>query len=119
MQLWFRDLSEHDEATLEILVSVLTDYEIRRELLARGAMASLEQLDRITAAARYVQVTPEAARVAAELRARLRTDTRARFSDADLIMVVQAKLEHAALVTTDRWIHALPDIDARDWNALE
>lgn len=118
VQGWFRELLERGDDAPEVLVSVLADYELRRSLLARNATASLEQLDRIAAAARYLPVTPEAARLAAERRAKLQGPAFARLSDADLIMVAQAELEQATVVTSDAAIQSLTNVTAKDWDAV-
>ena len=63
-------------------------------------------------------VTLEAARLAAERRAQLQDAASAGLSDADLIMVVQAELEHAVLVTSDAAIKSMADVTAKDWDAV-
>jgi predicted nucleic acid-binding protein len=118
VQRWFRELLERGDSAPEILIPVLADYEIRRAFLTRGASASLEQLDRIEAVARTLPVTPQATRMAAELRSKLGCPPGADLSDADLVIVAQAQLEQAVLVTSDRAIKELANVVAKDWDAV-
>lgn len=118
VQRWFQSLLERGPAAPELLISVLADYELRRTLMGRKATASLEQLDRIAGAARYLNVTAEVARRAAELRTKLQQELGTQLSDADLMMVAQAQLENATLVTSDRALSSLSNIDANDWDAV-
>lgn len=118
VQRWFRELLDRGDEAPELLVSVLADYELRRTFLARGATASLEQFDRILAASRCLPVTPQAAHRAAELRTELQSGTGATLSDVDLIIVAQAELERAVLVTNDNALKALKNVTAKDWDAV-
>lgn len=119
VQQWFREMLEQGSEAPELLVSVLADYELRRQLLDVDAVKSLEHLDTLSRFLRYVPVTAEACRRAIELRRSLPGEpARMQLSDGDLIMVAQAALEDAVLVTSDKALRRIPTIVASDWNEL-
>lgn len=119
VQEWFRSLLERGADAPELLVSVLSDYELRRKLLDVEATESLRQLDALARTLRYLPLTAEAGQRAAELRHSLKAKSARAFSDADLLMAAQAQIEGAVLVTNDPHLKRLPGIVAKDWNELE
>ena len=115
VQEWFRSLLEQGSHVSEVLVSVLADYELRRHLLKMGAVESLRRLDDLAQCLRYVPVTAEAGRRAAELRQAMATQGMPGVSDAGLLMAAQAMIENAVLITNDRTTARIPGVQARDW----
>jgi len=119
VQRWFHQMLEQGNAAPELLVSVLADYELRRKLLEMHATESLEHLDTLAKFLRYVPVTAETARRAAELRQELSGElVQKELSDADLLMAAQAALEGAVLVTSDMALRRIPSVSAKDWNEV-
>ena len=117
VQQWFRQLLERGNTAPELLVSVLSDYELRRKLLEVNATESLEHLDALAKSLRYVPVTAEASRRAAELRHSLSGELA--LPDADLLVAAQAAIEGATLVTSDLALRGMPSVSARDWNEID
>lgn len=117
VQGWFRSILERGARAPEILISVIADYELRRKLLDEGAAESLLQLGELARSLRYVPLTAEASRRAAEMRHVM--GKTARVSDADLLMAAQAEIEGAVLVTNDHLIQRIPGIMAKDWNEVD
>lgn len=115
---WLRSILDRGADAPELLVSVLADYELRRKLLDLDAKESLLHLDELARTLRYVPLTAEAGRRAAELRHALGKDGASGLSDADLLMVAQAEIEGASLVTNDRAILRIPGIMAQDWGEI-
>ena len=75
--------------------------------------------DTIAKFLRYVPVTAEAGRRAAELRQSLSGEPAQKdLSDADLLMAAQAAIEGAVLVTSDTALHRIPSVSAKDWNEI-
>lgn len=119
VQDWFRKLLEQGPAAPELLVSVLADYELRRKLQDLHAAESLRHLDTLARSLRYVPVTAETSRRAAELRQSLSSEPGHRgLSDADLIMAAQAAMEGAVLVTSDAALRRVPDVTVKDWSEI-
>jgi predicted nucleic acid-binding protein len=119
VQEWLRSLLLRGADAPELLVSVLADYELRRALLRRGAHASLAQLDSVVRSASYVPVTAEVGRRAADISAGLSPELRRRVSDVDILIAAQAQIENAILVTSDRALHDVPGVVAKDWTEIE
>jgi predicted nucleic acid-binding protein len=99
----------------ELLVSVLADFELRRALHRKGATKSLEHLEDVAKALRFVPVYAEATRRAA----RMSATAQPRISDAGAIVAVQALAEGAVLVTTDADLLAVEGLEARRWNEID
>jgi predicted nucleic acid-binding protein len=118
VQQWFRSLLERGEAAPEFLVSVIADYELRRHLLAMNAGESLRQLDVLVGSLRCVPITAETSRRAAELRYAAGIEVPSYSFDADLLMVAQAQIEGARIVTSDRRLQGIPGVVARDWDEI-
>lgn len=82
-------------------MSEFADYELRRELLRINSRHSLRRLDELTRELRYVPVTTATWRATARLWAEQRRTGRPTGDglDGDLLLVVQAREELAAVVT--------------------
>ena len=119
VQRWFQQMLERGAAAPELLVSVLADYELRRKLLEVDATESLVHLDTLAKFLRYVPVTAEVARRAAELRQSLFGElAQMPLSDADLLMAAQAAALGATIVTSDKALLRIPSLAARDWSEI-
>src|SRR5947209_7574622 len=85
---WARDLLA---AGVRVIVPEIADYEVRREMIRRGATASLARLDRMKVGFDYAPITTEIMLLAAELWAQARNTGRPTASpdslDADCILV--------------------------------
>lgn len=119
VQDWFRALLERAGGAPELLVSVIADYELRQHLVAKGAVESLAQLDAVIGSLRCVPVNAEASRRAAELRGLLSQQGATNALGADLLMAAQALIEGAVLVTSDRGLHHIPGLTAKDWSEID
>jgi predicted nucleic acid-binding protein len=88
---WARDLLA---AGIRVLILEVVDFEVRRELIRRGATAGLARLDRLGVGFEYVPITTAAMRRAAALWAQARHAGRPtadpRELDADCILAAQA-----------------------------
>jgi predicted nucleic acid-binding protein len=113
---WFRQLLR-GPARPELLASVLVDFELRRGLARLGATTSMHHYTEFAKAVRFIPVSLEATRRAAELTrdAKSLED----LSEADALIAAQALLEDAILVTPDRALHRVPGLDARDWSTID
>lgn len=112
---WFRRaVLEH-----ELLLSEFADYELRRELLRIGSRLSLRRLDELTRELRYVPVTTATWRAAARLWADQRRAGRptGEGTDGDLLLVVQARDELAAVVTHNEK-HFSGLVDVHTWPSV-
>ena len=93
-------VSSHD-----VLISEISDYELRRELLRIGATGSLRRLDELERELRYVPVTTATWRHAAGLWSMLRRSGRpgtdAAGLDGDVLLAAQAHHESATVITTN------------------
>lgn len=118
VQEWLRSLLMRGAEAPEILVSVLADYELRKVLLQRQATASLAHLDSLTRSIRYVPVTAETVRRAAEISARSAAAQSGRISDVDSLIAAQAQAEGAVLVTSDAALREIPGLAAKDWSEI-
>jgi len=119
VQDWFRKLLEQGRSAPELLVSVLADYELRRKLQDLHAAESLLHLDTLARSLRYVPVTAETSRRAAELRESLSSELAASgLSDADLLIAAQAAIEDAVLVTSNAALRHVPNVSVKDWSEL-
>src|SRR5689334_20756414 len=63
-RVWAMDLLA---AGVRVFVAEIADYEVRRELLRRGATAGLRRLDQVKAMCEYAALTTDAMLKAAEL----------------------------------------------------
>ena len=120
---WARDLLA---AGVRVVVSEIADYEIRRELLRRGATASLQRLDQVKAGLEYDPITTAVMLRAAELWAAVRRAGRPTAPpealDGDCLLVAQALLAagpgDVVTVATDNVGHLARFVDARPWETI-
>lgn len=115
---WFRKLLLAP-CPPELLTSVLADFELRRALQRKGASTSLAHFDEIARSLRFVPVSAEATRRASSLAAARPAGSQLGLSDGDAIMAAQALIEGAVLVTSDRSLRGVPDLDVRDWTEID
>ena len=91
---WLQSLQRTATA---LRVPEIADYELRRELLRSGKQKSIERLDQLSQSPRFIPLTPETMRKAAELWASVRNKGQATASndslDGDVILVAQAILQ--------------------------
>ncbi len=89
----------------EVLISEVSDYELRRELLRLDARRSLARLDELGRELRFLAATTATWRSAARLWALLRRTGRSTAPpeglDADVLIAAQAQAEGAAVATTN------------------
>lgn len=112
---WFRRaVLEH-----ELLLSEFADYELRRELLRIDSRRSLRRLDELTRELQYVPVTTATWRATARLWADQRRVGRptGAGTDGDLLLVVQAREELAAVVTLNEK-HFAGLVDVYTWQSV-
>lgn len=112
---WFRRaVVEH-----EILLSEFADYELRRELLRIDSSRSLRRLDELTRELQYIPVTTATWRATARLWADQRRAGRPTGDgiDGDLLLVVQAREELAAIVTLNEK-HFAGLVDVHTWQSV-
>lgn len=106
----------------------MADYEVRRELIRRGARAGLTRLDQLLLDSMYDPITTLIMRRAAEFWADLRRRGMPTAADsgldADAILAAQADLignpGDVVIVATSnaRHLARLPGIDAREWLSI-
>jgi predicted nucleic acid-binding protein len=108
-----------------VVIPEIADYEVRRELIRRGARTGLTRLDYLTSQLAYDPLTAPIMRKAAEFWADLRRRGLPTAGDegldADAILAAQAALTgnpgDTVTVTTSnaRHLARFPGIDAQDW----
>jgi predicted nucleic acid-binding protein len=109
---WFKRLLLAPSSP-ELLVSVVTEYELRRGLHHTGAKKSMEHFEDMSTSLRFVALSTETTRRAASL------SSQSQLSDADVIIAAQALAEGAVLVTADQVFHSVPDLTARHWTQID
>ena len=120
---WARDLLA---AGVRVVVPEIADYEIRRELLRRGATASLQRLDQVKAGLEYDPITTAVMLRAAELWAAAQCAGRPTAPpealDGDCLLAAQALLAagpgDVVTVATDNVGHLARFVDARLWEMI-
>ena len=120
---WARDLLA---AGVRVVVPEIADYEIRRELLRRGATASLQRLDQVKAGLEYDPITTAVMLRAAELWAAARRAGRPTAPpealDGDCLLAAQALLAagpgDVVTVATDNVGHLARFVDAQPWETI-
>jgi predicted nucleic acid-binding protein len=115
-------------AGIMVIVPEIADYEVRRELIRRGAHAGLSRLDRLTARLAYDPLTTpimhKAAEFWADLRRRGLPTAGDESLDADAILAAQAALvgnpgDTVTVATSNsRHLARFPGIDAQDWSSI-
>jgi predicted nucleic acid-binding protein len=111
-----------------VVIPEIADYEVRRELIRRGARTTLTRLDRLAVHLAYDPLTTQIMRKAAEFWADLRRrglPTAGDESlDADAILAAQAALlggprDTVTVATSNpRHVGRFPGIDAQDWPSI-
>jgi predicted nucleic acid-binding protein len=111
-----------------VMVPAIVYYELRRELLRAGKQTSLWRLDAFIAATpgRYVPLSDEALRLAAELWAKARQQGRptaeARALDIDVLLAAQAlsfaTTRSEVIIATTNARHLSQYAQAKHWNEI-
>jgi predicted nucleic acid-binding protein len=122
-QRWARSLLA---AGVRVVVPEVADYEVRRELIRRGATAGLVRLDRVVAGLDFAPITRDAMLLAAELWARARRGGYPMAGpdalDADCILAAQALTivlpGDTLVVATTNPGHLGRFLDARTWDQI-
>lgn len=120
---WAKDLLA---AGVRVIIPEIADYEVRRELIRRGATTSLIRLDQIKAQFDYVPISTDIMLRAAELWALARKTGRptagADALDADCILaataLIAARPGDVVTVATDNVAHLGQFVDARPWEQI-
>ena len=112
---WFRALHE---AGAEIVIPEIADYELRRNLLLEGLTDSIRRLDELEGFLRYLPLSTEHLRKAADLWAQARKAGKPtaddKSLDGDVILAAQA-LAIGGVVATQNVDHVARFCDARFW----
>jgi hypothetical protein len=122
-QRWARGLLV---AGVRVIVPEIADYEIRRELLRRGATAGITRLDRTAAGLDFAYITRDVMLRAAALWGQARRGGFQAASDdaldADVILAATAELAgspgDSVTVATTNVGHLGRFVDARDWQTI-
>jgi toxin FitB len=111
-----------------VVIPEITDYEVRREMIRRGARSVMTRLDSLAGQLAYDPLTTQIMRKAAEFWADLRRrglPTAGDESlDADAILAAQAALiggpgDTVTVATSNpRHLGRFPGIDAQDWPSI-
>lgn len=121
---WLKRLND---GGARVVVPEICDYELRRELVRRGATTGVRRLDALGEEAGYAPVTTEALRLAAELWARARQGGRPTAHehalDGDVILAAQASLLSAGgaddvVVATTNVAHLSRFVSAEEWQQI-
>lgn len=123
-----RRLGSIELARIVVVVPEIADYEVRRELIRRGARTGLTRLDSLASRLIYNSLTTPIMRKAAEFWADLRSRDLPTAGDegldADAILAAQAALignpgDTVTVATSNpRHLARFPGIDARDWPSI-
>jgi predicted nucleic acid-binding protein len=113
-------------AKVRVIVPEIADYEVRRELIRRGATTSLRRLDHIKAGLEYIPISTDIMLRSAELWALARQTGRPTASpdalDADCILaataLIAARPGDVVTVATDNVAHVGQFVDARPWEQI-
>jgi predicted nucleic acid-binding protein len=119
-------LKELNAGGARVRVPEICDYELRRELLRRGATTGIRRLDDLGRQVGYVPITTEAFRLAAELWARARREGYSTAADpaldADVILAAQASLLATGgddvVVATTNVAHISRFVAAEKWQEI-
>lgn len=117
-------LNWHKEILLagrEIIISEITDFEIRRELILRGYTTSVARLNDLAIAHTYLPVNTKTMRLAAELWADGRKKglptADPKELDCDVILAAQALLTNA-IIATENVGHLSRYTEAKHWKDI-
>jgi predicted nucleic acid-binding protein len=104
-----------------IIISEIADYEVRRELLAAGLVASINHLDDLKNRLTYQPITTAtmlmAARFWADARRTGRPTADPKALDGDVILAAQA-VEAGAIVATENAGHIGRYVTAKHWRDI-
>lgn len=105
----------------EIIISEITDFEIRRELILRGYTTSVARLNDLAIAHTYLPLNTKTMRLAAELWADARKKglptADPKELDCDVILAAQALVSNA-IVATENVGHLSRYTDAKHWKDI-
>lgn len=106
----------------EVVVSEISDYEVRRELLLQSFSRSIEKLNEWNAVLTYLPLTTDVMRQAADFWAYCRKKGRPladnKALDGDVILAAHVKLNNGVVATEDVQDLAVL-VDARDWRQFD
>jgi predicted nucleic acid-binding protein len=111
-------------AGVRVVIPEITDYELRRELLRAGKVASVRRLDALAQATEYLPINTTAMRRAAELWALARQQGQPTAADntidADMILAAQALTLGApqVVVATSNVGHLARFVPAEPWQNI-
>ena len=122
-QQWFDALLSRN---IQVVLSEIIDYEIRRELLRANKLSSIRKLDFLKSELTYLPITTEVMLKAADLWARARNAGKPtadnKSLDGDVILAAQAVLVagygHEVVIATSNVKHLSLFADARDWQSI-
>jgi predicted nucleic acid-binding protein len=113
---------ERSEAGDQFAVAEICDYEARRELIRKGAIRQIANLDKIVNESIYVPLDTgtmrDAAGLWAELRGRGQPTAPDEALDGDVILGAQARRQEPHLVATENLRHLGRICNAIDWLQL-
>lgn len=106
----------------EIIISEIADFEIRRELVMRGLVRSINVLDDLAHLHTYLPSDTKTMRLAAELWADARKKglptADPKELDCDVILAAQALISNA-IVATENVAHLARYTEAKHWRDIE
>jgi len=107
---------------VDVYVSEVADYEVRRNLLLHGKYDSVRRLEELTRSLIYLPITTSVMLKAAELwafaRRRGRPTADLKELDCDVILAAQA-LEQGAIVATENLGHLSQFVTSRLWSDIK
>jgi predicted nucleic acid-binding protein len=116
-----RWLQRQVDLGVEVCVSEITDYEVRRELVRIGARAQITQLDGFISRATFFELNRETMLLAAQLWAQSRATGRPTGAegdiDCDVILAAQVRTL-GGVVVTENVRHLSRFVDARLYEAV-
>ncbi len=120
---WYRRCLE---AGIQFVVPEIADYELRRELVRADLKQSLQRLDALGKAVRYVPLTTSVMRRAAQLWARMRNEHTPtaddKALDGDVILAAQAEALAGdygeVVIATENIGHLDRMVPARNWSDI-
>ncbi len=111
---------------INVVLSEIIDYEVRRELLRANKLSSIRKLDLLKSELTYLPITTEVMLKAAKLWARARNAGKPtadnKSLDGDVILAAQAVLVagygHEVIIATSNAKHLSLFADAREWQSI-
>lgn len=112
---------------VNVVISEIADYEVRRELIRANKKASVRKLDELKKVLIYLPITTEvmllAAQLWAEARQRGTPTAELKSLDGDVILAAQAKLleinGNPIIIATRNVKHLSLFVDAREWQNID